>query len=59
MCLCYVIFLTELRVFLDDDIYIVEEHQSVLPVTIIAERPAFVSYNVLVHPVLNDSNATS
>lgn len=44
---------------MSDDVYIIEEHQSVLPVTVIAERPAFVSYDVLVHPVLNDSNATS
>ena len=48
----------ELSVHLDDDVYVIEEHQLTLPITLIAERPALVEYSVMVHPVVTDSNAT-
>ena len=43
---------------LDDDVYAIEEHQLqlVLPITVIANRPALMEYNVIVHPVVTDSN---
>ena len=43
---------------LDDDVYVIEEHQLTLPITLITERPALVEYSVMVHPVVTDSNAT-
>ena len=51
-------FVIELSVHFDDDVYVIEEHQLVLPITVIAERPALVEYDVLVHPVVTGSNAT-
>ena len=47
-----------MSVHFDDDVYIIEEHQLVLPITVIAERPALVEYDVLVHPIVTGSNAT-
>ena len=52
-------FFIEFSIHFDDDVYIIGEHQLVLPITVIAERPALVEYDVLVHPVVTDSNATS
>ena len=53
------IFSLGFSVHLDDDVYVIEEHHLTLPITLIAERPALVEYDVMVHPVVTDSNATS
>ena len=48
----------ELDVYFSEDVYIIQENQPSLPVMLITERPAFVPFDVLVHPILSDFNAT-
>ena len=48
----------ELDVYFSEDVYIIKENQPSFPVMLITERPAFVPFDVLVHPVLSDFNAT-